>query len=242
MGDVVVLGGTLRARDNAQIGGDAYVVFGLMQLDDGVVIEGEKATIGASLGQEFDLGGSGKYIILFGFGVLLFAQLILTVLVMLLLRDRVLSAASFMRNELAKSVGVGVLTFTIGSIAATIVSIILLITFVLFPVAMVMSFASLGVLAICWTVGVYYLGLAVRRGLGLSTTNPFVLVILGTIVAYLPFVIASTVTMLPFGSGPAEFVICFLGCVLVFIAGMGGLGALVLSQFGGRSATREEPA
>jgi hypothetical protein len=236
-GNVVVIGGNIRARSGAVIKGDAVVIGGTLDEDEDVIIAGERVTLNnffPAPGFWF-FGHDAHWFKLVMVPVGLFIQLVLAFLVLLFLRDRIVRTDEHLSDNYLKSFGVGLLSTFIAFFGLIIVSLTLLITIIGIPLAILLWISCAGIMVFAWTVFTFSLGKLVAKRLQIQTDNAFLFVFVGAIVIHLPSLIAwgFGMTFLPFFS-PLSAVFGVLGWFVRAFAYLAGFGALVLSRFGAR--------
>jgi hypothetical protein len=245
IGNVVVLMGNARVVSGAEINGDMVVVGGTLDEEDEVIIHGERVMlkhINFSLaGFPFHLGRQFKLFEFLFVPVKFFISLVLSFLVVLFLRDRVIRSHEHVSTGVFKSLGTGLLVAFVGAFVVTFLTIILLITLIGIPLAFVLVVSCIALFFVADTVFVYTLGVKVGERLGFRTANPFAIVLVGMAVLYLPGLLGFGISLLPFGGFVGGFLKVF-GWLLGLFAFLAGLGALFLSRFGGRGAVAKSPA
>jgi hypothetical protein len=236
-GNVVVIGGNIRARSGAVIKGDAVVIGGTLDEDDDVIIAGERVTLNNFLpAPSFWLfGHDTNWFKLVMVPVGLFIQLILAFLVLLFLRDRIVRSDEHLSDSYLKSFGIGLLSTFIAFFGLVIVSLTLLITIIGIPLAILLWISCAGIMVFAWTVFTFSLGKLVAKRLQIQSDNAFLMVFVGAIVINLPSIIAwgFGMTFLSFFS-PLAVVFGVLGWFVRAFAYLSGFGALILSRFGSR--------
>lgn len=243
-GNVVVIGGNIRARSGAVIKGDAVVIGGMLDEDDDTIISGERVTFNDFFPTSgfWLLGSEGRWFKAVVFPVWLFVQLILAFLVVLFLRDRILTSEKHLSDNYLKGFGVGLLSVFIGIFGLIIVSLTLLITIIGIPLAILLWISCAGIMIFSWTVFVFSLGRLVAKRLQIDSDNAFLLVFIGAVVVNLPSIIAwgLGMTFLPFFA-PLSVTFHVLGWFVKGFAYLAGFGALILSRFGARPLAAAQP-
>jgi hypothetical protein len=237
-GNVVVIGGNIRARSGAVIKGDAVVIGGLLDEDDDVIITGERVTINDFFpANSFWLfSPEGRIFKFVFFPVRLFVQLVLAFLVLLFLRERILKADEHLADNYLKSFGVGLLSSFIAVFGLIVVSVLLLITIIGIPLAILLWISCAGILILAWTVFAFSLGRLVAKRLQIQSQSAFLMVFIGAVVINLPSVVG-------WGLGvgnssllaPLSFAFAVLGWFVKGFAYLAGIGALIMSRFGSRA-------
>ena len=170
-----------------------------------------------------------------------FISVILSFLIILFLKERVIRSKEHVTTGVFKSFGTGFLVAFIGTFVVTFLTIILLITLIGIPLAFVLIVSCVAIYIVADTIFVFALGSKVNEKLNIHTQNPFAIVLIGMAVLYLPALLGFGFSMLPFG-GPLGMLFKFFGFLLGLFAFLAGLGALFLSRFGSRSASAPVPA
>jgi len=240
IGNVVVLMGDARVVSGAEINGDMVVVGGTLHEEDEVIIHGERVMLkhfNFSLGGfPFHLGRQFKLFEFLFIPVKFFISLVLSCLVVLFLKDRIVKSHEHVSRGVLKSFGTGFLVAFVGIFVVTLLTIILVITLIGIPLAFVLVVSCIALFFVADTVFVYALGSKVGEKLNIQTTNPFAVVLIGMAVLYLPGLLGFGISLLPFGGFAGGFLKVF-GWLFGLFAFLAGLGALFLSRFGGRGVT-----
>jgi len=236
-GNVVVIGGNIRARSGSVIKGDAVVIGGMLDEDDDIVITGERVVINDFFPTNsfWWLSPEGRLVKFVLLPVRLFVQLILAFLVLLFLRVRILKSEEHLSDNYLKSFGVGLLSAFIAVFGLIVVSVLLLITIIGIPLAILLWISCAGILIFAWTVFAFALGRLVANRLQIQTDSAFLMVFIGAVVINLPSVIAWGLGLgLPEFLAPVSFAFAVLSWFIKGFAYLAGIGALILSRFGSR--------
>jgi hypothetical protein len=240
-GNVVVLGGSIRARSGAEIKGDAVVIGGgELDEDEDVIIRGERVEIGGFFPTgDWSFSGIGDW---WGFRwffpVILFVKIVLVLLTLLFLPERLATAHGHLRGGALKSFGVGVLSACVGFFASIILMVPLVIMIVGIPLALLIVVSWLGLFIIAWTVASYSVGRWVAHRMQFDTTSGFVYVLTGTLVISLADILAYGFSLV--GISPLQWSFEAVGCLIRIVAYICGLGALISSRFGSRPMSDPE--
>jgi len=238
-GNVVVIGGSIRARSGAEIKGDAVSIGGDLDEDSDVVIHGERIEVHPFVDSGL-FSGAFRYrtawvsaSILVGVA---FVSLILFLLVVLFLRDRIGRAHQHLTASYLKSFGVGLLTLFVGFFAVSIVAIPLIISLIGIPIALLLFISCFGIWIISDAVFVFTVGGIVARRMNLESSSPFLRVAIGLLIMTVPEILALAVGVIhsPF-LAPFHLTLKSLSVFLWLFASVSGLGALALSRFGARA-------
>jgi hypothetical protein len=236
-GNVVVIGGNIRARSGSVIKGDAVVIGGMLDEDDDIVIAGERVIINDffpvnSLWMFSPEGRVFKFVFM---PVGLFVQLVLAYLVLLFLRERILKSEEYLSANYLKNFGVGVLSAIIAFFGLIVLSVLLAITIIGIPLAVLLWISCAGILIFAWTVFALSLGRLVAKRLQIQSDSVFLMVFIGAVVINLPSVIALGLGLgIPGFLAPLSLVFTVLGLFITGFAHLAGIGALILSRFGSR--------
>jgi hypothetical protein len=234
-GNVVVMGGDAELIEGAEIEGDVVVLGGMLEEDIDVVIDGERVVL-----RDFpfnnlsvDWGFENQLFSFVFIPVQFFISLILSFLVVFFMKDRVVRGQQHVYSSVLKSFGAGFLVSFIGFFAVLLLFIVLLITLIGIPLAIILILACVGVFIIAQTVFVYALGLKVSDAVRIDAGNPFAVILVGTAVLYLPMLLGYGISLWPFGA-PLGTLFKVFGSLLGTFGYIVGLGALFLSRFGAR--------
>jgi len=236
-GNVVVIGGNIRARSGSVIKGDAVVIGGMLDEDDDIVIAGERVVINDffpvnSLWMFSPEGRVFKFVFML---VGLFVQLVLAYLVLLFLRVRILKSEEHLSANYLKNFGVGVLSAIIAFFGLIVLSVLLAITIIGIPLAVLLWISCAGILIFAWTVFALSLGRLVAKRLQIQSDSVFLMVLIGAVVINLPSVIALGLGFgIPGLLAPLSLSFTVLGLFIAGFAHLAGIGALILSRFGSR--------
>lgn len=237
VGDVVVFMGKARVLSGAEINGDMVVIGGTLDEESEVIIHGERVvlkSVDISLaGFPFKFGHQFRLLEFFLIPAKFFVSLILSFLVVLFLRDRVVRGHEHVASGVLKSFGTGFLVAFVGFFVVVFLTIILLITLIGIPLAFVLVVSCIAIFFVANTVFVYTLGSKVMEKLNIQSTNPFAVVFVGTAALFLPALIGYGLSLMPFGGFVGGFFKVF-GWLLGVFAFLAGLGALFHSRFGAR--------
>ena len=205
-GDVAAIFGSVSLGPEAIVSGEVVSIFGSVEREDGSVIRGETAVIGGGCGGRglvYPITAFGESVI---GGVAKIVAFIIGILLMLILvffmPGRMRRAADFTGGSFLKSAAMGLLLFFGGLVLVVILAIILAITIVGIPVAilLVLSFAAL--LGIGYSVSALALGSFVTRRFGVEGNSIYVQAIVGLFLLAILGIIASFMTTIPFLAPP----------------------------------------
>jgi hypothetical protein len=238
MGDVVVIGGHLKAQEGAEINGDAVVIGGKLETEPDVNIQGQKVVIDTPI-PLFRLssiyGPHARVIGLVSWPIKFIFFLLFAFLVILFMQKRIEQSRSYLKLEYFRSFGWGLLIGFIGVFVIPIVMLLLAITLIGIPLAVLVFFSCIAVLIIAWTIFTYDLGVRVKEKWHFEMTSAYALVLVGTFILFLPKLIGYSLSVIPF-MWPLGFAIRVLASLIFLFAVACGLGALFTSRFGKREA------
>jgi hypothetical protein len=241
LGDVVVIMGDAKVRSGAEVVGDMVVIGGVLDEEPEAVIHGERV-----VHDRFDFSlagfptGLGRIFEFFFIPVKFFVSLILSFLVVLFMRDRVVRSHEHVAGGVLKSFGTGFLVAFIGIFVVVFLTIILFITLIGIPLALILLVSCVAIFIVADTVFVYTLGSKVSEKLNIHAANSLVIVFVGMAALYLPAFIGYGLSLMPFGGFLGGLFKVF-GWLLGVFAFLAGLGALFLSRFGARGAPGVTP-
>ena len=248
MGDVAAIFGDVTLGPDAIVNGQVVSILGSVTKEEGAVVRGETAVVGRS-----HHGRSGPGLVwawgpplgkgLFGASakIILFIVLVLLMLLILyFISGRMKRAAAYLSGSFLKSLGIGILVLFPGTLCVVALTIILAITIVGIPVAvlLVMSLFALSVLG--FFTSALGLGAFVSRKLNIEGDSPYVHGIIGLFLLSIVGIIASFMSLNPF-FGPMSAVLRVLGFFINFAALVLGIGAFIASKGGSRSPLPKAP-
>ncbi len=242
-GDAIVIAGNLNLGRTAVIRGQAIAVGGRVETNRGAEVEGQTVSL-TLFPRSFPWfpggwpGWVGLLLDVLNLGFLI----LVSGLLLLVVPDRLLRARAVLGESFLRCFGVGLLVLMGGSCAATVAMILLSVTLVGIPAALVLAFAVSLLLVASLVVGVLLIGDRLQDMMHRGTRPPLYSVLLGLVLVLLPKIVsdllhlASPVPFGPLGLGLLSFVL--VGSTL-----SAGLGAIVLTRFGGGwSRQRSQPA
>ena len=235
--NVVVIGGNIRARSGSVVKGDAVVIGGMLDEDDDAIITGERVTINDffPVNSLWMLGPEGRVFKFVFMPIRLFVQLVLAFLVLLFLRDRIFRSEEHLSANYLKNFGIGLLSAFIAVFGLIVISVLLLITIIGIPLAILLWISCGGILIFSWTVFSFSLGRLVAKRLQIQSDSAFLMVFIGAVVINLPSVIAWGLGLgIPGLLAPLAMAFSVLGWFVKGFAYLAGFGALIVSRFGAR--------
>lgn len=227
-GNAIVVAGNLLLGRRASVNGQAIAIAGRVEKAPGAEVGGQEMSLTLMPG---GFAGSWPYWVslildLFKLGfLLLVAGLFLAVI-----PERMARARDQLGESFLKCFGVGLVVLCGGSFALAVGVILLSITFVGIPAALLISFATGVLLIASLFVGVLLVGDRLQESLNFGRRAPWMSVGLGLLFIMLPELLSDAFrfAFVP-GSGIAISLFS-KGLVLVTVAA--GLGAIVLSRLG----------
>jgi len=253
MGDVAAIFGDVRLGPEAVVNGQCVSILGSVTKDPGAVVRGETAVVGRSRRHNGGPGliwsaGSPLEKGFFGAGarvVLLIILAILMLLVLYFISGRLLRASQYLYASFLKSLGIGILVLFPGTLFVLILAVILAITIVGIPVAVLLVFSLFALFVLGYFTSALELGKFVARKLNAETDSPYIHGILGLFLLAILGIIAAIMYLNPF-FGPARVALRVLGVLINFVAATVGIGAFIASRGGSRPAAEQprpiEPA
>lgn len=241
-GDLVVVLGDLQLADTAQVDGQVITILGRLERDPGArlgsvtVIDPGQGVVPRDLS---DLTSGWASFVLFQ-GLFLGVVLLALLLLALVPRARVEALVETANRRPGPCLGVGLLVFLIGHAASIGLSVILVLTVIGIPVAL-LALLGLVLLDLAAVVtGGLLVGRLVCRRLGSGCPNPWREMLVGLALIHLPAFLGS---LLGAVGAPLGMVALFssLGGLFKLGAFLVGLGALALSRFGGQPARPQLP-
>jgi hypothetical protein len=245
VGNVVVMAGDAEVLSGAEINGDVVVLGGVLEEMPEVLIHGERVmfkdlSIPIQGFSQF-FGSHARFFGFFFVPLQFFVSVILSFLIVLFLKDRVVTMQDQVQSGFLKSFGAGFLVVFVGMFVVCFLTIILLITLIGIPLAFVLVISCVALFIVARTVFVYALGIKVNDALKIQTANPFAVVLVGTAALYLPALLGYGISVLPFGT-PVGALFKLIGVAISVFAYLVGLGALFISRFGSRPLVAEPVA
>ena len=241
-GDVVVMGGEIRARRGAEIKGDVVAIGGTIEEDEEVIIRGERVQVGGvatEIGDRLHVGM--RTIRAFVSMGMFFVALVLFFITMLFLRGKIERVSSHIAVSMFKCFGAGVLSAVIGLFGLLIVMIPLIITIVGIPLAVVLFVSCIGIYVISCAAFVFTVGRAIATRIGIHG-GAFTHLFLGILVMSIPEIIAIAIDILGRGSLAPYVLFQIVSTFVWLFAYVVGLGAIVLSRFGSRPVEPAPPS
>jgi len=231
-GDAIVLAGNLFAGRHAHIRGQAIAIGGRVETSSGAEIQGQTVSLtlfprSLPWMQTSWPGWLGLVLDLLKLGFLVFVSGLL----LLLVPSRVQQARELLGQSFLRCFGVGLLVLMGGSAALTVAMILLAVTLVGIPAALVLAFAVGLLLIASLLVGALLIGDRFQELMNRPVKAPLVSVLLGLFLVMLPELLAD-VLHLAMPPVVRQFGFGLLSTALVLTVLSAGLGALVLTRFG----------
>jgi len=245
------------------VDGNVIVVFGDMEIDDTAEISGKAVAVLGRLDRSPDAEiGSVLVIDPFGFEGLGFFDdwrtsgpltvaihaagfvvdcLLLAFLLALLPASRLTNAERTLLSRPAGSFGTGLGAVLLGPIALLVVCSVLIITVLGIPVALLLILAVLLLAILAVAIVSIPLGRRLCQLMSLSCERPLTLALIGFTVLYLPVGLGVLLSVLP-ALSTLGTVLKLCGVGVLAVAGMFGLGAILISRLGTRAVDETAPA
>ncbi len=248
MGDVAAILGNVKLGPNAVVNGQVVSILGSVTKDPGAVVRGETAVVGhrhygrTGPGLVWSWGpplGKG----FFGAGAriaVLIVLAILMVLVLYFISTRLQRASQYLSASFGKSFGIGLLVLFPGTLFAIILTVILAITIVGIPVAVLLILSLFALFVLGYFTSALELGRFVAKKFNAETDSPYIHGILGLFLLAILGIIAAIMYLNPF-FGPARVALRVLGVLINFVAITVGVGAFISSRGGSRRAAESLP-
>lgn len=237
IGNIVVMAGDAEMLSGAEVDGDVVVLGGALVEEPDVIVHGERVEFNDfSIGFSNIFGTHRSFLRFFCVPIIFFISVILSFLIVLFLKERVLRGQEHASNGVLKCFGTGFLVLFVGSIVVPVVCSVLIITIIGAPLAGMLVVSCLAVWIISRTVAAYAIGVKVNEKINLQTNNAFAIVLVGTAVFFVPALLGVGISLWPLGPLGALFIL--LSLLIGLFADLVGLGALFLSRFGGRGIGR----
>jgi hypothetical protein len=235
-GDVAAIFGSVELGPDAIVNGEVVSIFGSVKREDGSIVRGETAVIGGyhRRGLSYPIGVLGESVV---GGIAKIAAFLIGILLMLILLFfipvRMRATADYAAGAVLKSLGMGLLFFFGGFVLVIILGVILAITIVGIPVAVLLALSFAALLGIGYSASALALGSFVFRKFGIEGDSIYLHAIAGLFMLAILGIIASFMSMSPI-FGLARGVLRTVGGLAQFAALLAGTGAFILSRAGGR--------
>jgi hypothetical protein len=234
MGDVAAIFGSVEIGSAAVVNGEVVSILGEVDRDDGSVVRGETAVIGKHHrnGLTFPIGPFGEGMFNAGAKVVFFIiSILLMLIVFYFLGRRMSNASAHASGSFLKSFGVGLLVLFAGTVLVAVLSIILAITIVGIPVAVLLVLSFIALFLLGYLVSALALGSFVARKCNLERESVYVHGFIGIFLLAILGIIAGFMFFNPW-MGPARAMLRVVGGLANFVAVMTGVGAFISSKGG----------
>jgi hypothetical protein len=250
-GDVVCIAGDLTVE--GKVRGNVVNVFGDTELYGTAIINGDVVTVMGELreynnphirGETVNVAGGSPNIHLpflsystgnlWGVITRIIKFVIFTLLLLMIiyfLPDRMKISSDHVFGNFFKSLGVGILVLLVGSIVVTILAVILSITIIGIPVALLLVLSYGALLLLGYFVSALALGRLLCQKFGPEGASPFLCGFMGLFLITLPGFIASMMWITPFLM-PVQLLLKTIALFFSFLAVTLGSGALIISKVG----------
>jgi len=233
MGDVVSVFGDIELESTAIVNGEAVCVFGELYKEDGARVRGETVVVGGNVPSAswiFPAFGKGMFrfvsrIVMFIIGVLLMG------IVLAMLPDRMKRSSEYVFGSFFKSLGLGALILFGGSFFVAIFAIILGITIVGIPIAILLGLSFAALMLIGYFVSAFALGKLIARRFNMGSDSAFLHGFLGLLLLSVLGLISGIMFFSPFLQ-PLRILFKTFGGFLQLLALLTGVGAFILSKAG----------
>jgi len=214
-GDVIVLGGDLHIKSTGTIKGDAVTVMGKVYQERGAEIRGQRVGV---------LPISLKILFSMFLAFSIIVSLLLVILAVLLAPKNVDRICEAIELDSLKSALIG--------IVAAIVFVLLIITVIGIPVALIVYFVA-GVMGFAGIS--LFMGTKLHNGSGLNLGSPLAKSFVGAVLLELAFILAWLFNLGGNALSPLFWLFQIIGCIIISVASLVGLGAAFWTRFGKRS-------
>ncbi len=214
-GDVVILGGDLYIKSTGTIKGDAVTVMGKVHQERGAEIRGQRVGV-------LPISLKILFSILLAFSIII--SLLLVILAVLLAPKNVGRIYEAIELDSLKSALIG--------IVAAIVFVLLIITVIGIPVALIAYFVA-GVMGFAGIS--LFMGTKLHKGSGLSLSSPLAKSFVGAVLLESAFILAWLSNLGGDALSPLFWLFQLVGCIIISVANLVGLGAAFWTRFGKRS-------
>jgi len=229
-GDVVVFGGQINLDDNAVVTGNVVTIGGQLDKAESAVIKGE---VVKNVSPQIQIpNGSIPPKVNINFnpfwtaaGVFTRALIIagVAMLVVVFLKPQMDYVSQAIVSQPVMSGGVGLLAVLGGPISIAVVALIMIVTLILIPVAALVIFLGVLILALAWLFGMIALGNEIGERFTHSINQTWAPVFTAGFGTFLLMLVGGAIGQIP----------C-LGWLFTFLIGLVGIGAAVLTRFGTR--------
>lgn len=233
-GNVVNVFGDTELHGTAVINGDVVTVMGEMSEYNNPHIRGETVSVAGGAPNihlpflTYDTGN------LWGVITRIVKFVIFTLLLLMIiyfLPDRMKISSDHVFGSFFKSLGVGILVLLVGSVVVFILGVVLSITIIGIPVALLLVLSYGALLLLGYFVSALALGRLLCQKFGPNGASPFLCGFMGLFVITLPGFIAAMMWVVPF-LAPIQILLKTIAVFFSFLAVTLGSGALIISKAG----------
>ncbi len=234
-GNVVNVFGETALYGTAVINGDVVTVMGELNEYNNPRVRGETVNV-ASGAPNIHLpflsysAGNMWDVVLKVVKFVIFTLLLL--MIIYFLPDRMKISSDHVFGSFFKSLGVGVLVLLVGSVVVLILAVVLSITIIGIPVALLLVLSYGALLLLGYFVSALALGRLLCKKFGPNGASTFLCGFMGLFLITLPGFIAAMMWVLPFLL-PIQILLKTIAVFLSFLAATLGSGALIISKAGG---------
>lgn len=233
-GNVVNIFGETVLYGTAVINGDVVTVMGELNEYDNPRVRGETVNVAAgapNIHLPFLSYGAGNMweVIIKVVKFVIFTLLLL--MIIYFLPDRMKISSDHVFGSFFKSLGVGVLVLLVGSVVVLILGVVLSITIIGIPVALLLVLSYGAFLLIGYFVSALALGRLLCKKFGPIGASTFLCGFMGLFLITLPGFIAAMMWVVPF-LVPIQILLKTIAVFLIFLAVTLGSGALIISKAG----------
>lgn len=233
-GNVVNVFGDTELHGTAVINGDVVTVMGGLSEYNNPRVRGETVNVASgrpNIHLPFLSYGSGNMwdVIIKVVKFIIFTLLLL--MVIYFLPDRMKISSDHVFGSFFKSFGVGILVLLVGSLVVLILGVVLSITIIGIPVALLLVLSYGALLLLGYFVSALALGRLICTKFGPKDASTFLCGFMGLFLITLPGFIAAMMWVVPFLM-PIQLLLKTIAVFLAFLASTLGSGALIISKAG----------
>ncbi len=233
-GNVVNVFGDTELHGTAVINGDVVTVMGELSEYNNPRVRGETVSIASGAPNihlpflSYSTGNMWEVIV----KVIKFVIFTLLLLMIIyFLPDRMKTSSDHVFGSFFKSLGVGILVLLVGSVVVLILGVVLSITIIGIPVALLLVLSYGALLLLGYFVSALALGRLLCQKFGPNGASPFLCGFMGLFLITLPGLMAAMMWVMPFLM-PIQILLKTIAVFLGFLAVALGSGALIISKAG----------
>lgn len=232
-GDVVNIFGDVHIGSSAIVNGEVVSVLGTLTEDSNAHIRGETVEVwghSTPMTLPFFAFGGGVFRVIGKF-VSFIVGVLLLLLILYFLPDRMQKSSDYIFGSFFKSLGVGVLVIFIGGAVVGLLAVILSITIIGIPVAILLVLSLVALIMVGYFVSAFALGHVIVEKININGDSMFVKGIIGLFALTIFGLLSGMMWFAPYLI-PARIILKSLSAFLNFLALFAGTGAFILSKGG----------